>query len=87
MIILSMGLVPGFLTAAARGHIGFAADYRFDAVILRFLIEINDTEEVAVVRHRHGWHAVFFYLLKEWSELVRPIKEAILGVEVEVYEF
>ena len=87
MIILIVGKVASFLAAAVRGHIGFATDNGLDAVILGFLIKVNSTKEVTMVRHRNGGHPVIFHLLKEWSELVGPIKEAILRVKVEVNEF
>lgn len=87
MVILIMREVPRFLTSAAWGHIGFAADNGFDTVILGFLIEIDCPKQVAMVRHGHSRHSVLFHLLKERRELVGSIKEAILRVKVEVNEF
>ena len=87
MIILIVCEMAGFLTAAAWGHIRFTADNGLDAVILGLLIKINSAKQVAMVRHRDGRHTVILHLLKEWSELVGSIKEAILRVKVEVNEF
>ena len=75
----NVAVVPGTSTPVSTNSI--------HAEIFGFLIKINSAKQVAMVRHGDGRHTVILHLLKEWSELVGPIKEAILRVKMEVNEF
>lgn len=78
--------VARFLTAAARGHIGFATNDGFDAMIFCFLIEIDGAKQIAMIGHGHGWLAKCLYLIKQWGKLIGPIQQAIVSMKVKVDE-
>ncbi|HTK88070.1 MAG TPA: hypothetical protein VL329_10075 [Nitrospiraceae bacterium] len=40
-----------------------------------------------MVGHGHGGHAEVFHLLDERLNLIRPIEQAVLGVEVKMNEW
>ena len=70
--------------AAAWSHVGFATDYRFDACIFGFPVELDSSEHVAMVGHGHGRLAKGLYLLDQRLDLVRAVQKTELGMEVEM---
>jgi hypothetical protein len=79
-----MGQVSGSLASAARCHIGLTANDGLDIMGFGFLIKIDGAKEIAMVGHRDSGHPEIFDLLKEGCELVGPIQEAILSVQVKM---
>ncbi len=79
---------PGrcLVEAAAGREVELAADDRLDAGRLPPGVELDRAEEVAVVGHGDRRHLQLDRPLEEGVELVRPVEEAVLGVEVEVDE-
>jgi hypothetical protein len=48
--------------------------------------ELHRRVQVAVIGHRHGIHAQFLHARDERLELVAPIEQAVLAVQVQVDE-
>ena len=72
--------------AALRRHVQFAADDRLDPGFLGFEVELDRAEQVAVVGHRDRRHLERAGLADEAVDLIRPVEEAVLGVDVKVDE-
>ena len=70
--------------AALGGHVGLAADDRFDAGGGGLLVELDGAKEVSVVGNGDGRHAEILGFLDEGVDLVGPVEETVLGVDVEV---
>ena len=47
-----------------------------------FLIKIDGAKEIAMVGYRDSGHLKIFDLLKEWGELIGPIQEAVLSMQM-----
>ena len=55
MVVVVVGKAAVFGgEATARGHVGFAADDRFDACLFGFAVELDRSEHIAMVGHRHS---------------------------------
>ena len=75
------------LVLVVRGsEIHFAAENRLHPVLLRGEEEIDRAEQVAMVGHRHRWHAQLRRLRTHLPHLHRPVEERVLGVAVEMDE-
>ncbi len=74
-------VVPGL-----RRDIGFYTDDRFDAGLLRGLVELVGTEHVAVVGHPHRGHAQAGRFGEQQADLRRTVQHRVLGVHVQVDE-
>jgi hypothetical protein len=58
----------------------------FDPLFRGQRVEIDGSEEIAVVGHGQGRHPVLFGLGDQPIELARPVEERILGMEMKVDE-
>jgi len=87
VVIVVVSEEPFALPAIARSKIGFTSNDGFYALGMGFLVKINGTKEVAVVRHGDGGLAKFSNLRKQRVQLVGAIKEAVVRVEMKVDEF
>jgi hypothetical protein len=67
-----LGLALG---ALAGGDVGFVTHDGVDARVLALAVELDRPEEVAVVRHRHGIHALLF---DELDQLRHPTSPQLL---------
>ncbi len=74
------------LEAAARRHVELAAHDGLDARLLRRGVEVDRTEEVAVIREGDGGEAQRLRGVHQLVELGGPVEEAVLGVDVQVDE-
>ena len=72
----------GAVAPVAGRHVDLAADNRLDAGIEGLSVKPDGAEKVAVVGHRHGGHPVLVNLIEERPEPNRPVKQAVLRVEV-----
>ena len=72
--------------ATAGGHVGFATDDRFDTCIFGFAVELDGSEHIAMVGHRHSWLIERFDLLDERLDLIRTIEQTELSMEMEMNE-
>ncbi len=70
----------------ARGHVGFAADDRFDTCLFGFAVELDGPEHVAMVGHCHSRLVKRFYLLDERLDLIRTVEQTELRMEMEMNE-
>ena len=68
------------------GDVGLEPDDRLDARFLGLLVEIDGSEHVAVVGHRHGFHARGGQPLHQILHADRPIEERVERVQMEVNE-
>ena len=59
--------------ATAWCHVGFASDDRFDTGSFGFPVELDSSEHVAMVGHRHSRLIKRFNLLDERLDLIRAI--------------
>jgi hypothetical protein len=75
------------LLAAARRHVQLGAEDGLDAGLLRSQVEIDATEEVAVVGEGDGRKLEVLRLLHQLLELGGAVEEAVLGVDVQMDEF
>ncbi len=82
-----LGFFVGQLDSG-RGQVCFAADDRFHRKIFASLclfcrlIEINRSENVAVIRHRNRRHLAALGLLDEVLYPNRPIEKRVFGVQM-----
>ena len=76
----------GLGTLAAVGDPEIRADDRLHAPLLRFTVELDHREQVAVVRQGHGRHACGRDRTHESGYADDPVHERILGVQPQVYE-
>src|SRR6516164_10197713 len=74
------------VSTAARRQIGFATDNRFDSLLGRFGEEFNGSEHVPMVGHCDCRHAGFFGVFEQRTDLAGPIKQAVLGMNVQMDE-
>jgi hypothetical protein len=71
---------------AALRNVSFAADYRIYAATLHRVVKRDRAKHVAVIRHGASRHAKFLGSLRKWLYLNRSVKEAVIGVKMEVNE-
>ncbi|EKD22226.1 MAG: Na+/proline symporter [uncultured bacterium] len=69
---------------AFRRDVQFAADDRFDPVLISMFIEIDRSIEIAMIGHRNSGHLIFFCFPKKVVETDRAIEETVLGVKVKM---
>src|SRR4030095_10319837 len=74
------------LLAAPRRHVELAAEDRLDAGLLGSEVEVDRAEEVAVIGERDGGEAKLLRLVDQLVELGGAVKQAVLGVDVEMDE-
>src|SRR5207244_4102241 len=86
MVILVVGELAFAVEPALGGHVGLAADDRLDAGGGGLLVELDGAEQVAVVGDGHGRHAEGLRFLDQGVNLVGPVEETILSMNVEVDE-
>ena len=70
----------------ARRDVRLAADDRFDAGVLRFLVKFDRAEKIAVIGHGHRRHFEFRRFFHQLLHPHRAIEERVFGVEVEMNE-
>lgn len=83
-VVVPIGIGARFV--ALLGDINFAADDGVDAFGVRFVIELDGTEEIAVIRHGDGGHFLFGDNLHELLDFASAIEKGIVSVTVEVNE-
>ncbi len=76
--------IARLVKAAFGGDIQFAADDRFDSVLIGMLIKIDRPVKIAMIGHRNGGHLIFFCLLKKVIETNRAVEETVLGMNVKM---
>lgn len=85
VVVMRQSAFPA-LSVAGR-HVGLTAYDGLDPASESLLIKLDSPEQIAMVRHGHGGHAEVFHLLDERLNLIRPIEQAVLGVEVKMNEW
>ncbi len=85
VVTVSLGLAVRFEARASR-DVDLATEDRLHAAFLGGLVELDGAEEVAVVRERDRRLLVRLTRRDEIRDPVRPVEEAVLGVDVEVDE-
>ena len=75
-----------FLKPAARRHVGFATDDRFDALVARRLVEINRPVHRAVVGDGEGGELERMRPVHQPVQPAGPIEQRVLGVQVQMDE-
>ena len=73
-------------SSVARGDIGFHADDRLEARLLRFFLELPSPVKVTVIRYGKGWLLEFQRLRDEIIDAVCAVEKGVFGMAVEVYE-
>jgi hypothetical protein len=81
-----VALAPFLVEARPGGDVDLTADDRLDVVTTRGLVELDCSEEVAVVRHAHGRHAERLGPREERVDLDGPVQQRVLRVQVQMYE-
>jgi len=76
----------GTVKTAARSQVGFTTDNRLDALLFRLGEELDGAEHVAMIGHRDGRHSRLPGMFEQGADLVRPIEQAVLSVDVEMDE-
>jgi len=72
--------------ATAQRHVRFASDDGLDADVLRFTIEVDRTEHVAMIGNRDGRLAKLFDLSNQRFDLIGAVEETELGMQMQVNE-
>src|SRR5262249_13922847 len=89
-VVVAAGLVvvdtAGLVEAAVWRGVGLAPDDRLHASLLRLGEELDGTEHVAVVGDGAGVHPGGPHPRQELLDLVRPIEQRVLRVQVQVDE-
>ena len=70
--------------ARARGHVDLAADDGLHALLLGFLVEIDDAVHGAVIGDGDAVHAELFRRLDELLDAARTVEQAVFRVDMEV---
>ena len=78
--------VAVFVKTVSRGNIQFAADDRLDSILIRMLVEIDRSVEIAMIGHGHGRHLIFLCLSEKIIETNGSVQQAILGMNVKMNE-
>ena len=73
-----------FVQAAARGNVHFTADDGLDPVFDSGLIEMNGTEQIAMIGQSKGRHPATGGFFDEFFNPACPVEQAVLGMNVEV---
>ena len=76
----------GAVQAALMSDVALHADYRLDARLLAGLVELHRTENVAVVGDGQSGHLEAVGALGEVLDAAGPVEQAVVAVNVEVYE-
>lgn len=74
------------IRARSWSHIQFTADNGFNSDALGLKVELDGSVQIAVIGHRNGRLPKFMCLLQHIRNLIRPIKKAVLSVEMEMDE-
>jgi len=74
------------MAVAADDDLQLGAEDRFDAELLRRLVERDRTEHVSVIGEGYRGHALLLDLLDEVLHLHRAVQHRVLGVDVEMDE-
>ena len=77
---------PLLVPPIAWRDVHLAADDRLHPMRDARLVELDGAEHVAVVGHRDRRHAELLHARHELRDLVGPVEQRVLGVEVEVSE-
>jgi len=86
--------MPGIFAAAGRILVGpptgsdvhLAADDGLYSVAIGLLIEVNGSEDIAVIRHGHRGHLIFLCPLQQILDADCTVQEAVLSMDVQVDE-
>ena len=73
-----------FGVSAAKGHVGFAPDDRFDACLFGLAVELDRTEHIAVIGHGYGRLIEGFDLSNKRLDLIGTVKKTELRVKMEM---
>ena len=73
-------------SSIAWRDIGFHADYRLDARLLRFFLELPSPVQVTVIGYGEGWLLEFLRLRDEIIDAICAIEKGVFGMAVEVDE-
>ena len=83
VVALAGALVPQLLAVV---QIGLHPDDGFDPLFAHRVVEVDGPEHVAVVGHGHRIHPELFDLFGQGFDLVGPVQEGILGMQMEMGE-
>ncbi len=86
MIIVVVRQQAFTLSPAAGCEIGFTPDDGFHPLVDGLSMEVDGSEEVAVVRDGDGRLSKFLDLLEKRTQLICAVQEAVLSVQVQVNE-
>ena len=70
-----------------RRDVGFAADDRLNAGLLRRGVEVNDTVQCAMIGERERRHTQLARALDQRVDAGKAVEDGVFGVDVEVDEF
>jgi len=74
------------LKATTRGYIHLAANNRLYPNFCGFLVKLDCAMHIAMVSHRHGTLAKLLRAVNALGDLYRAIKDAVLGMQMEMAE-
>lgn len=69
---------------AAPGHIHFTPQNRLDALGYGFLIQINDTVHIAMIRNRHSRHIQLLGTLHHIGNLAQAVEQTVLSMDMQM---
>src|ERR1700736_2893647 len=83
-VIAALGLNP--ISAPARRDIRLASDDRFDTLLLCLQEKLDRAEHVAMIGNRDRGHPRRLDVSEKRSDFVGAIQQAVLGMNVQMYE-
>jgi len=86
MIVGRLAVAELAVTAAPRGDIGLAAENRLDAFVFGDSLELDRSEEVAVIGQGHGRHLVVDGGLDQGVQADGAVQDAVFRVVVKMDE-
>ena len=83
-MVVSVGIGAGFV--ALLRNINFAADDRMDSLFVRFVVELDSSKEIAVIRHGDGGHSLLLDKAHHFLDVAGAIEKRVVSVTVKVNE-
>ena len=83
-VVIAHAIDLAVFLARAWGHVDLAADDGLRALLLGFLVEIDDAVHGAVVGDGDAVHAELFRRLDELLDAARTVEQAVFRVDMEV---
>jgi hypothetical protein len=83
-VVVAIGIAAA--RKALLRDVDLATDHRMHSLLLRFVVELDRAEEVAVVRHGDGGHLLLDHQVHQLADLAGAIKQRVVGVAMQVDE-